>query len=224
MRIETSVNAAPHNWLIHHLCTRAVKRHAGLLSGRVLDVGCGRKPYAAILRPRCAAYLGMDRPQSTYGTGAVDVAGDALRLPFRAAAFDAVVSFQVLEHVPEPQQFLTEVFRVLKAGGTVLLATPFLWGEHEEPHDYYRFTRYGLRYLAEHAGFEVLSIEADTGFLAMAVLRLNYWLNRLRLGPLRLLLRPLFFHDQWGALLVNRFDRSSTGDTATFFTVLRKPS
>jgi hypothetical protein len=99
-----------------------------------------------------------------------------------------------------------------------------MWGEHEEPHDYFRYTRYGLRYLAQRAGFEVVSIEADTGFVAMAVLRLNYWLNRARLGPLRLLLRPVFLVDQWAALLFNRIDRRRSGDTATFFTVLRKPS
>lgn len=224
MPIETSVNAAPHNWLIHHLCMRAVQRNAGYLSGRVLDVGCGRKPYEAIIRSRCAAYIGMDRPQSLHGSDAVDVAGDALLLPFRAGSFDAVVAFQVMEHLPEPQQFLAEAIRVLKRGGTLLLATPFMWGEHEEPHDYYRYTRYGLRYLAQRTGFEVVSVEADTGFVAMAVLRFNYWLNRLRLGPLRVLLRPLFWFDQRLALLCNRFDRASSGDTATFFAVLRKPS
>lgn len=224
MGIEQSVNSSAHNWLIHHLCTLAVKKHSGLLNGRVLDIGCGRKPYESILRRYCTAYVGMDRLQSAHGTGSIDVAGDGLHLPFRGNSFDAAVAFQVMEHLPEPGRFLAEVSWVLKPGGTVLLATPFMWGEHEEPHDYYRFTRYGLRHLAQRADFEVVSIEPDTGFLAMAVLRFNYWLNGLRLGPLRLLLRPVFWLDQWAALLLNTIDRRRSGDTATFFTVLRKPS
>jgi SAM-dependent methyltransferase len=125
--------------------------------------------------------------------------------------------------VPEPQQFLAEAFRVLKAGGKAVLMTPMMWGEHEPPHDYYRYTRYGLRYLAEKAGFEVISIEPLTGYWSMAALRFNYSMNRLARGPLRYFLRPLWW-DQYLALWLDKIDRNYRVDTASYTTILQKPA
>jgi hypothetical protein len=111
---------------------------------------------------------------------------------------------------------------VLVHGGTALIMTPFLWGEHEQPRDYYRFTRFGMRYLAEKAGFRVISIEPTAGYFSTAVLRFNYWLVRAGKGPLRYLLMPVWLN-QYLALLLDRMDRSYTVDTATITTVLEKP-
>jgi len=224
MFFEKNVNTRSYNWLMPHICMRQVKRLAPLIGGRVLDVGCGRKPYAKIIGPRCEWYIGMDHLRSLHGMVEVDVGGDALALPFPDAAFDWVVAFQVMEHLPEPLLFLAEVRRVLKPGGGALITTPFMWGEHEEPHDFYRFTRHGLRYLTEKAGFEVQSIEADSGFWAMAILRFNYWLIRFARGPLKLVAAPLVRLDQYLAMALDRFRGDYTTDTATFTTVLRKPA
>ena len=87
-----------------------------------------------------------------------------------------------MEHVTEPRIFLAEAFRVMKRGGTALLTTPFMWGEHEQPHDYFRFTRYGLRYLAEKAGFEVIEIEPDTGYWSTATLAVQLLAQSFRQG------------------------------------------
>ena len=101
--------------------------------------------------------------------------------------------------------------------------TPLMWGEHEPPHDYYRYTRYGLRYLAEKVGFEVIAIEPDTGYWSTAVLRFNYSMNRLARGPLRYLMRPLWWN-QYLALWLDKLDRKYRVDTATYTTILRKPA
>jgi SAM-dependent methyltransferase len=222
MFFEQSGNTRPHNWLIHHYCVRSARKHAPRLGGRVLDIGCGIEPYREIIGKYCAEYIGLDRPDTLHGLKKVDVAGDGLALPFGNESFDSVVSFQVMEHVTDPRLFLSEAFRVMKPGGTALLTTPFMWGEHEQPHDYFRYTRYGLRYLAENAGFEVISIEPGTGYWSMATLRFNYWLNRLGKGPLRYLLMPIWLN-QFLALWLDRVDRSYTVDTAMFTCLLRKP-
>src|SRR5262249_35442045 len=138
------------NWLIRE----NMRANANHISGRVLDVGCGLKPYAELFATD--AYVGIElRPTRE---GIVDVLASALHLPFLDGAFDAVVSNQVLEHVPEPSQMLSEAFRVLRPGGYLLLTTPQTWGLHHVPHDYYRYTPFGLRYLAEKNGFQVAKV------------------------------------------------------------------
>ena len=222
MFVKKNVNSLPHNWLLHHYYILSLERNAEHLKGRILDIGCGRKPFREFIERQCKKYVGLEHPATLHGMRSVDVAGNALILPFINESFETVVSFAVMEHVPEPQQFLSEAFRVLKPAGKALLMTPLMWGEHEPPHDYYRYTRYGLKYLAEKAGFEVISIEADTGYWSTAVLRFNYSLNRLAKGLGKYLLRPIWW-DQYLALLLDKIDRSYRVDTATYTTILRKP-
>ena len=92
-----------------------------------------------------------------------------MSLPFADRCFETVFCAQVLEHVPRPEELLREAFRVLKVGGQIILTVPQTWGLHEEPHDYYRFTRYGLRYMLERVGFQVRSIEPRGGAFRMMV-------------------------------------------------------
>jgi len=138
-----------------------VRRHAHLASGRLLDVGCGGRPYEALF-PRVQQYVGLELPKARRA----DVWGSALLLPFQARAFDTVLCNQVLEHVPEPAVLFAEVRRVLAPGGVLILTTPQTWGLHHEPHDFYRFTRYGLAHLARSAGLEVVASEPTCGFWA----------------------------------------------------------
>ena len=77
----------------------------------------------------------------------VDVLGDGHKLPFKDAVFDAVISEAVLEHVQDPNRVVSEMHRVLKPGGTVCAAVPFLQGFHASPHDYQRYTVPGFDHL-----------------------------------------------------------------------------
>lgn len=157
------------------------KAAQGVQGGWLLDIGCGSQPYAHLF-PDVARYVGVDLPPPPGAQRRADVWASGLHLPFVVESFDTVLCAQVLEHVPRPQQLIAEAFRVLKTGGRFILTAPQTWGLHEEPHDYYRFTQYGLRYLLESAGFEVQSIEARGGafrVIGQTFLNLYYLRNRI---------------------------------------------
>jgi len=140
-------------------------------SGCMLDVGCGARPYRGVL-PAGLQQLGLDLDQErNRRRGLADAYYDGTRFPFEDASFDCVLCSQVLEHVSEPGAFLEEIARVLKPDGELLLTVPFLWPEHEQPWDAYRYTSYGLIGSFERAGLEVLVAEKSlTGLAALVQL------------------------------------------------------
>lgn len=134
---------------------------------RLLDAGAGEGPY----RPLFAhiRYVGIDdrRGDRAWDYGGLDAVGDLRRLPFREGAFDAVLCTETLEHLTDPQDVLNEVARVLRAGGTLHLTAPLHFREHQEPHDYFRYTRHGLQLLIERAGLRPRTIEPEGGYFRM---------------------------------------------------------
>lgn len=152
--------------LARRLLRRALAQRAAYVHGRVLDVGCGAQPYRDLF-PRVERYVGLDHP----GPRGLDVYGDGLALPFRAGSFDAVLCNQVLEHVPEGAKLMEEIARVLRPGGTLLLTVPLTWDLHLEPSDFYRYTRYGLQYLADKSGLRVLDVAPTCGLWATVAQR-----------------------------------------------------
>lgn len=139
---------------------------AHLFRGRILDLGCGGKPYALMLGSRVERWIGLDRRAVVAGATAADVFGSALAVPFLTKSFDVVLCTQVLEHVPFPQTLFAEVKRVLKPGGHVIVSAPQTNPLHEEPDDYFRFTCHGLRMLVETAGLQVDSLMPSGGAVA----------------------------------------------------------
>ncbi len=138
-------------------------------TGFLLDVGCGARPYAPLAEQNGCRYLGVDLALSAVPPP--DVCADSARLPFHDGTFDTVLSTQVLEHVPDPFAMVREAARVLKPGGYLVLTAPQVWPLHEEPYDYYRYTRYGLEHLVRNASLEVVTItERGGGLLALAQL------------------------------------------------------
>lgn len=131
--------------------------------GRVLDAGAGRGAYRDLLLRHADSYVGLDMAPSR----AMNVVGDAQQLPFADASFDTVFCSQVLEHVPQPWLALAEFRRVLKPGGKLILSVPHISWLHNEPHDYYRYTRHGLAFLLERAGLVPEQIEPAGGLVAL---------------------------------------------------------
>jgi SAM-dependent methyltransferase len=190
--------------------------------GRILDLGCGSRPYAALLGQAARRVVGLEQDRQRYRGGPPEVWGSGLHLPFRAASFDAVLAAQVLEHVPEPERLCAEVARILAPGGHLVLTAPHMWGVHEEPHDYFRFTGYGLAYLARRAGLEVVEVTAMAGYWVTAGARFCYCLQRLERRRLRWLLAPVYALVQGAAAALDRIDRME-GDAWNSLLVARKP-
>ena len=125
------------------------------LNGKLLDIGCGTKPYAPYLH--AAEYVGVEiDTERSRKTSKADFFYDGKKLPFESSTFDAVLANEVFEHVFNPTEFLHEINRVLKQDGKFLLTVPFVWDEHEQPFDYARYTSFGLRYILEQHGFQVV--------------------------------------------------------------------
>lgn len=125
------------------------------LTGQLLDVGCGSKPYRSLFT--VDAYIGLDiDSEISRQRGIADQLYDGNAFPFSDGSFDSALCNQVLEHVFNPDEFLGEIARVLKPGGKLLLTVPFVWDEHEQPYDYARYSSFGLRALLEKQGFKVV--------------------------------------------------------------------
>ena len=123
--------------------------------GKLLDVGCGSKPYQDTYFSAATSYVGVDYASEK---SRPDIIASALSLPLDNESFDTVVSTELLEHVPDPLRALREMHRVLKPGGYLILSTPMYWPRHEIPHDYFRYPYDGLLYLVKESGFELVRI------------------------------------------------------------------
>ncbi|MEW6754686.1 MAG: class I SAM-dependent methyltransferase [Candidatus Latescibacterota bacterium] len=210
-------------WLVGRLHRRQVAEAAGRWArGRLLDVGCGSQPLRHALLRHARGVVGLEHDRRRYRAAPPQVWGSALALPFADSSFDTVYASQVLEHVPEPAELLAEAGRVLRPGGHLILTAPHIWGIHEEPEDYFRFTRYGLHHLACRAGLETLEVRAMGGFWVTVGARLASYLGRWRRGGLVVLVRPLIALVQLAALLLDRLDRVE-GDTWNYLLVARRP-
>jgi SAM-dependent methyltransferase len=139
---------------------------------RVLDAGSGEGQYRHhFTRHR---YCGVDLAvgDAAWDYSRVDALADLAALPFRSGTFDAAIHIVTIEHLKEPACALAEIGRTLATGGTLLIAAPHEWEVHQAPHDYFRYTRYGLAYLLEKAGFEVREMRAAGGYFRLLARRL----------------------------------------------------
>ena len=154
--------------------TAAVISFAGTVpaGARVLDAGAGEGAYKAYFPGR--KYVGLDLGigDQKWDYTRLDVLGDLASLPFADGVFDAALNIVTLEHVKDPRQVLTELARVLKPGGRLLLVVPHEWEVHQHPHDFFRFTNYGVEELARAAGLRVVSMEPGGGYFRLLARRL----------------------------------------------------
>ncbi|MDM0113953.1 class I SAM-dependent methyltransferase [Variovorax sp. J22R133] len=187
----------------------------------MLDVGAGLSPWREMLQD--AAYVGLDVESADREFGMSRqrdvVYYDGARMPFGDGSFDHILCSEVLEHVPDPGYFMSELSRLLKTGGTLVLTVPWSARLHHLPNDYQRFTRYGLAALTERAGLDVQRIEErgnDVAVVANKIIvmlvrlvRPAGWRSAIWSWPLALLLMPgaiafllaahLALHFGWGS-------------------------
>lgn len=167
----------------------------------VLDAGAGESRHRHCFSRHY--YFGVDLAVGDEGWDyrGLDVVGDIAAMPFAAASFDAAISIVTMEHVCDPSRVLSEMAGAMKPGAKLLLVAPMEWEEHQQPHDYFRYTQFGLVYLLNGSGFDVVSIVPAGGIFRVLsrrcfmALKAAWWLAPL-LVPLGFLF-PLF----------DRFDR-----------------
>ena len=137
---------------------------------RLLDVGCGVKPYDPWFEPYVSDYVGLDIEANE----AADVHGTIEAIPLEDASFDAVLCSQVLEHCDDPAQGVRELRRVVKPGGRVLLSTHGVQVYHPAPHDLWRWTHEGLeRLFLTNGTWTSVSVRSAVG--TTATLALSCW-------------------------------------------------
>jgi len=176
MPLSKSVGRALSGKLTRVTLDRFIASHAS--DRRTLDIGAQNGPYSVHFPRRVALDI---QP----GIG-VQVIGDAQALGILDETFDVVLCTEVLEHIPDPQRAIDEIYRVLAPGGQLLLTTRVLFPIHDAPHDYFRFTKYGLRHLLRR--FEILELHEETdavGTLAVLLQRLGMQAETLHRTPLR---------------------------------------
>jgi SAM-dependent methyltransferase len=138
--------------------SKAVIELIGQLKGTILDIGCGSKPYEEFCV--CDKYIGLEIDDGRDNRGKdADFYYEGNLMPFEPNTIDSILTSQVFEHVSAPDEFLKEINRVLKTDGLLLLSVPFVWDEHEQPHDYTRYTSFGIKHILSKHGFEVLELK-----------------------------------------------------------------
>jgi len=157
---------------------RAVRGVAANIRGRVLDVGCGQKPYEKLFAADAYVGLELDTPGNRLRKRA-DHYYNGSAFPFPDSSFDSVVLFQVFEHVFTPDAFLQEINRVLRPGGVLLMSVPFLWDEHEQPNDFARYSSFGLRSIIERHGFSVERQQKSVSDVRVVFQMLNAYLYKI---------------------------------------------
>jgi SAM-dependent methyltransferase len=202
-----------------HIYDRASK----YFSGRMLEVGCGTKAKTLLIGEFVDEHIGIDIPDTPHIQSNIDIFGTAYRLPIKRCSYDCVLSTSVLEHLEEPRLALFECFRVLKPGGYALYTVPLYWHLHEEPRDFFRYTKYGLAYLFKEAGFEIVEISPMSGFWTTFVTEWNYYLSRFRHGPLKPMMDGIVIMNN---LILCKLDRGVLLDekfTWMYLVVVKKP-
>lgn len=189
------IPAGLRNYVLHFEAAieDAVRDFAAPLpaGARVLDAGAGEGNYRSFFHAQ--RYVGLDLAvgDAAWDYSKLDVVGNLTALPFGDGLFDASLNIVTLEHVTEPARVLAELARTLAPAAQLLLIVPHEWEEHQQPHDYFRYTRFGLEYLLRQAGFQEFEIRPVGGFFRLLSRRL---FNALQFfpGPL-MFLAAIFF-------------------------------
>jgi SAM-dependent methyltransferase len=185
--------------------------------GIVLDIGCGDKPYLSCFNDRIDKYIGIDLPAGKRDCRQIDCWANGENLPFRGNSLDNVISSYALGDNREPGKIMAEIGRVLKPGGHLFLLEAQWWPLHDEPFDYWRFTKYSLGYLASLHSLKVVKIKPIGGGYLSLGLHLNYYLFYhlgLKSPFLLVLTLPLYFLIQIAAYIfdsIHQLEDDPTG-------------
>jgi SAM-dependent methyltransferase len=187
-------------WVVRHALAQWLRAEAARLRGekvRILDVGCGPKPYYPFFADVASEYVGVDVVENP----AAELLGAVEALPVEDASFDLVLCTQVLEHADDPAKAVSELRRVTRPGGRVLASTHGVQVYHPSPVDYWRWTHEGLRRLFEqNADWSSVSVDAAAGTASGLAMLLGTYLE-IMLRRTALAKPPVFVLNKLGAAL-----------------------
>ncbi|RYY70133.1 MAG: class I SAM-dependent methyltransferase [Chitinophagaceae bacterium] len=164
-------------YIIRSNLYKKMLKYAPLLSGKLMDFGCGSKPYKSLFT-QVDEYIGVDYQGEGHShvNEEIEVYYDGKTLPFEDNTFDSILANEVLEHIFNLEAILQELKRVLKPGGKILISIPFAWNEHEVPVDFGRYTSFGLTDIINRNGFNLIAMEKTTSFVeTQAQLNIVFW-------------------------------------------------
>lgn len=169
--------------LLRWLADEAARAALDLGRYRLLDAGCGEKPYEPLFAPYVSGYVGLDNAPHAHA----DLVGPIEAIPADDGAFDIVLCIQVLEHVDDPARAVRELHRVTRPGGRVLLSTHGAMVYHPNPSDPWRWTHEGLeRLFAQNGTWGSVTVSPGQGTAAsLAMLNAIFLEHALRRTPLR---------------------------------------
>lgn len=225
---QTHSNRKWHNWLIYDIGDRFLQKYSKHFKGHLVDLGCGEAPFKEYFLQFADKYTGVDWSNTFHNSGADVVSDLNVGINLNDEVADSIISLSVMEHLCEPQVFLNESYRILKGGGEMILQVPWQWWIHEAPHDYFRYTPYGLKYMFEKAGFEDVQVEAQNGFFTTWIVKMNYFSARFIRGPkplkwiIKAILIPFWTIGQVVAPYLDKLDRNWDAETQGYFVVARK--
>ena len=176
-------------YLIRKFIKEALDNNLNWFKGKFLDVGCGKMPYKEYLLDctEIKDYTGLDIENAIIYDRQIkpDVYWDAVKMPFKNSTFDLCMATEVLEHCPNPEIVLNEIYRVLKPKGIIFFTVPFLWNLYEAPHDEYRYTPFSLERYLLNSGFKEINIKSSGGWHASLAMMLGLWVRRSPMGSLK---------------------------------------
>lgn len=182
-------NITHHFYFIRHGIYKGIQYFAPQLQGKMLDFGCGAKPYKSLFK-HVSQYIGVDYASEghAHDNEQIEFFYNGKTLPFENQTFDSVLSTEVFEHIFELDAILQELNRVLKPNATLLATMPFAWNEHEVPIDYARYTSFGITAALQRNGFEVIELKKSGNFVeALFQLFILYvhthWISKLPAIP-----------------------------------------
>jgi SAM-dependent methyltransferase len=187
-------------YLIRRALYNEIDARSNYLQGRLLDFGCGTKPYKHLFK-NVKEYVGLDFASDRVKgeKTETDIVYDGKTIPAPRESFDSVLSTEVFEHLFDLPGVLKELNRVLKPNGIMLFTCPFSFGEHESPYDYARYTSFALKSILQSHGFEIIESKKTGSHISVIIqyvaLYINYIIGKSKLTQYLLfpiLVSPLF--------------------------------
>jgi SAM-dependent methyltransferase len=188
----------------------------------ILDAGAGECVYKDLFSHCIYKSIDLAIGESNWNYTNLDYIGYLHEMPLENNTFDAVLCTQVLEHLEKPRESISEMYRVLKPGGRLLMTAPMSQNEHQIPYDFFRYTSYGIISLCRDAGFNSIKVSpfgglwvrwayelprALTIFPSSGLIRKQPNLFGILFLPLRLFFRIFIYFLQVFFLWLDNFDK-----------------